>query len=109
MGQRKPQANKRKKKKRSTERRYSDGEASDYDGKSSSGADDEAKKSTSSSEEESTKKQPLQHQDSGVDMSDDNSMTTTKCNYSNRRSAKTKYDDSSAIEFKSDMIFDIEM
>ena len=35
VGQRKPKANKRKKKKRTLERRYSEGEASDYESKSS--------------------------------------------------------------------------
>lgn len=108
MGQRKPQANKRKKKKRSTDRRYSDGEASDYDAKVVGGE----------VEKEVVKKPPpIQHQDSGVDMSDDNLSTnapnmTDKQIYSNRQSKKkqlaTKYDET-AIEFKSDMIFDIEM
>lgn len=109
MGQRKPQANKRKKKKRTTERRYSEGEASDYD-----------TKPTESAEQPTTPRndQVAQKRDSGVDLSDDacsnllSSSNTNNTKTSNRVQQKVTSADpkhGQDLEFKNDMIFDIEM
>lgn len=109
MGQRKPQANKRKKKKRTTERRYSEGEASDYDTK------------PTESETQSTPRNNqvvAQKRDSGVDLSDDtcsktlSSSNTNNTKTANRTQQKVPSTDPKHcqdLEFKNDMIFDIEM
>lgn len=108
MGQRKPQANKRKKKKRTAERRYSEGEASDYDTK----ATESVTPSTSISN------QVAQKRDSGVDLSDDKcskTLSSTKpsnAKTDNRTQQKATANDPKHchdLEFKNDMIFDIEM
>lgn len=103
MGQRKPQANKRKKKKRTTERRYSEGEASDYDSKSTD--------ATPPSDEQVTEKR-----DSGVDLSDDTGSKTLSNgnnakagNRAQRKTTTTEQKNCHDLEFKNDMIFDIEM
>lgn len=114
LGQRKPQANKRKKKKRTTERRYSEGEASDYEPKSS---EDQEKQDSQQNKKsmESEKPKAVQH-DSGVDLTDDSSVPATKHTASTnskkgKRAPKASIGDNDCIniEFKSDMIFDIEM
>lgn len=113
LGQRKPKTNKRKKKKRTTERRYSEGEASDYD---------ENNKSCRESNENGTTNEKIkiipEQRDSGVDFGDsgdDNSQKSTqKCSKNIRKLKKpnelSKNDDIGLeIEFKSGMMFDIEM
>lgn len=112
LGQRKPKTNKRKKKKRTTERRYSEGEASDYDEHNKSGSE-----SNGSSNEE--KKMIPEQRDSGVDLGgdsgDDNSKKPTQKNSKNIRSYKkstgtdNREDNGVELEFKSGMMFDIEM
>lgn len=116
LGQRKPKTNKRKKKKRTTERRYSEGEASDYDEHKSS---NEAMNANGSSND--GKKMMAVQRDSGVDMGgdsgdDNNSKKPTQKNSKNIRSYGKKstgsdeHDDNGLeLEFKSGMMFDIEM
>lgn len=108
MGQRKPQANKRKKKKRTTERRYSEGEASDYDTKPTEAVTKAAPRND----------QVVQKRDSGVDLSDDtcskpslSSSITNNTKTANRTQQKIASTDPKHcdLEFKNDMIFDIEM
>ena len=106
MGQRKPQSNKRKKKKRSTERRYSDGEASDYDI-----SDTAAKLAPDAAQhyKDKTYMKSVQH-DSDVDFSDDLNKSPSVDNSKSKIDTK-KNNDQTAIEleFKSDMIFDLDM
>lgn len=115
MGQRKPKTNKRKKKKRTSERRYSEGEASDYDESNKSCGDSD----TNGSSNDGKNMIPVQR-DSGVDFggesADDNSKKPTQKNNKNIRSYKkangsNKNDDDIGLEmeFKSGMMFDIEM
>lgn len=108
MGQRKPQANKRKKKKRTTERRYSEGEASDYDTKPTEAATQSTPRND----------QVAQKRDSGVDLSDDNcskplaplhANNTKTANRTQKKVASTDPKHCNDLEFKNDMIFDIEM
>lgn len=116
MGQRKPKANKRKKKKRTTERRYSEGEASDYDENNKSCSESDTNGSS-----KGVKNMIPEQRDSGVDFGgdsgDDNSKNPShKSNSKNVRSYNKKGNESSKnddvgleMEFKSGMMFDIEM
>lgn len=105
MGQRKPQANKRKKKKRTTERRYSEGEASDYDAKST----ETVTQSTPRND------QVAQKRDSGIDLSEDicsktlSSSNTKPANRIQKKVTSANPKNCHDLEFKNDMIFDIEM
>lgn len=116
LGQRKPKTNKRKKKKRTTERRYSEGEASDYDENNRSCGESDTNNSSNKE-----KNVIPEQRDSGVDFGgdsgdDNNSKKSTQKNSKNIRSYKkangsNKDDDDIGLEmeFKSGMMFDIEM
>lgn len=99
VGQRKPKNKKRKKKKNTGERRYSEGEASDYDPKHSS----------SEGESNGTSAKPVANgkhlvsnamHDSGVDLSDQ--QLSPDCIGNEKKGGVD-------LKFKSDMIFDIDM
>lgn len=111
VGQRKPQAFKRKNKKHNTNRRYSEGESSDYESKT----DAISKSNTKSSAEENKAKAQIQSSnkhDSGVDFSDGSAVDT--CLATERKGKKKQQQESIRkhsidLEFKCGMIFDIEM
>ncbi|KAG4073838.1 hypothetical protein HA402_014043 [Bradysia odoriphaga] len=115
LGQRKPKTNKRKKKKRTADRRYSEGEASDYDENNKS-----SNESDSNGSSNDGKKMITEQRDSGVDFGGDsgddgNSKKPSQKNSKNNKSYKKstgadKNDDMGLeLEFKSGMMFDIEM
>lgn len=88
-GQRKPKVNKRKKKKRCTERRYSEGEASDYDPKSggdAAAAQQQPKKAAEVAKGASKSNGGQHMHDSGVDLREN-----------------------SDLQFKNGMIFELDM
>lgn len=111
MGQRKPKTNKRKKKKRTAERRYSEGEASDYDENNRSPANN----GSSNDGKNMINEQRDSGVDFGGDSGDDNSKKPTQKSSKNIRNYKksigTDKNDEMGVEmeFKSGMMFDIEM
>lgn len=115
LGQRKPKTNKRKKKKRTTERRYSEGEASDYDENNKSCGESDTNGS-SNDEKNMISEQRDSGVDFGGDSGDDNSKKPTQKSSKNIRSYKKPTNESNKnddigleMEFKSGMMFDIEM
>lgn len=112
LGQRKPKSNKRKKKKR-TQRRYSEGEASDYDENNKSCGDSDTNGTTNDGTNRIS-----EQRDSGVDFGesgDDNSKKSMqKCSkniriYKKPSESNQTDDIGLEMEFKSGMMFDIEM
>lgn len=111
MGQRKPKSNKRKKKK-CTQRRYSEGEASDYDENSKTCGESDTNGTTNADTN-----MLGEQRDSGVDFGesgDDNSKKSMqKCsknrNYKKPNESNQNDDIGLEMEFKSGMMFDIEM
>lgn len=116
LGQRKPKTNKRKKKKRTAERRYSEGEASDYDETSKP-----CEGSTGNESSETAEKNRITEQrDSGVDFGGDSCDDISKKPKQKSNNKSRGYDKKSngsdnsdeiglEMEFKSGMMFDIEM
>lgn len=110
VGQRKPKTNKRKKKKRTTDRRYSEGEASDYDPKHSSS---EGESTTNGHKGAKTTKSILH--DSGVDLSENRGKNHEKVdNDEDEEDDDEVYHKANGnggveLKFKSDMIFDLDM
>lgn len=110
----------RKKKKRTAERRYSEGEASDYEAKAQDSHESSKlpEKEQSKSMDKRGTTEIIQKHDSGVDLTEDIratlSMSTKSIasgKASGKRAQKKTIDDDELLnlEFKCDMIFDIDM
>lgn len=123
VGQRKPQAFKRKNRKHNTKRRYSEGESSDYESKPTGQINGEINSQTAdtvpSHKTSQSQMQPSHNKhDSGVDLSDgtdygcSNPRLSSSCKEKKQHKLAVKKIASvtpSDLEFKCGMIFDIEM
>lgn len=125
VGQRKPQAFKRKNRKHTTNRRYSEGESSDYESKPQAEQIIQPSVSTSHNAVATARKSaaatqmqpPNNKHDSGVDLSDGTDYGCSNGKLSGRKEKKQHQSSvkklasvmSSDLAFKCGMIFDIEM
>lgn len=119
VGQRKPQAFKRKNKKHNSTRRYSEGESSDYESKPDAIAKTSERSpgnvSAAGAAKSKSQIQASNKHDSGVDFSEDGNDNTMEIRSNANVGRKDKKKEASVrkpsvdLDFKCGMIFDIEM